>query len=297
MSRNRILFSFVIPTYNRADFLSATITSLLNQTYDNFEIIVVDDGSTDHTEKVISEIKSEKLFYFKKNNEERGAARNFGARLAKGGYVNFFDSDDIAYSNHLSEAISAITALDTPEVFHLAYDIKSADGKLQRRVDVLPTTINESLIMGNHLSCNGVFIRKDIALAFPFSERRQLSASEDYALWLKLSSRFPIHCRKVITSSVIDHDQRSVIQINKSKLLARLLALEEEVMNDAEFKSKYKPNLGSFKAFLQVYIALHLALTGNSRMENIGYLWQAVKYKPTVLFTYRFLAALKNIIL
>ena len=73
-------FSIVIPTYNRAQLVSECIRSVLKQTFGRFEIIVVDDGSTDTTEESVKAITSDRLFYYKKNNEERGAARNFGIK-------------------------------------------------------------------------------------------------------------------------------------------------------------------------------------------------------------------------
>src|SRR5688572_6318319 len=95
--------SVIIPCYNRASMIGKTIRSLQQQDYNDYEILVIDDGSTDNTEQVINEIADARTSYFKKLNEERAAARNYGAGLAKGSYLNFFDSDDLALPNHLSE--------------------------------------------------------------------------------------------------------------------------------------------------------------------------------------------------
>src|SRR5687768_455415 len=111
--------SVVVPSYNRADLIAKTIISLQKQTYSNYEIIIVDDGSTDGTEEVIKEILDKRTFYVRKENAERAVARNFGAKLAKGEYVNFFDSDDIALENHLQEAAGLILRFANPEWFHL----------------------------------------------------------------------------------------------------------------------------------------------------------------------------------
>ena len=292
-----MFFSIIIPTYNRADFIGKTIHSLLLQQYTDFEILVIDDGSKDNTEEVISEVKDPRLHYYKKENAERGAARNYGARLAKGIYLNFFDSDDLAYDNHLKAALAAIKALESPEVIHLAYDIKNNQGKLLHKADRFPATINDMLINGNHLSCNGVFIRKDIAEKFPFSETRALSASEDYALWLRLAAHFPIYCINEITTTVINHDYRSVLQINKEQFLKRIELLLDELMKDKGFMAAYERKIPIFRAYLNIYTALHLAMAGNQKRENFLYLVNAVKYKPRVLFTRRFIAALKNVLL
>src|SRR5438105_3528298 len=102
------LFSIIIPTYNRAAFITSTVQSVLQQTYGNFEVIVVDDGSTDNTEEIISNISHQQLFYFKKDNAERGAARNFGVQKAKGDYITFLDSDDLLMSHHFATAAAYI---------------------------------------------------------------------------------------------------------------------------------------------------------------------------------------------
>ena len=290
--------SVIIPTYNRASFLKTTINSLLRQeNYHSYEIIVVDDGSTDNTEEVVKGIKDHKIKYFKKQNGERAAARNFGANLAIADYINFFDSDDIAYSNHLEEANNTIHELRSPEVFHLDYDIKDPDGNLIRKSYNWPQTINDRLIDGNHLSCNGVFVRKDIFAKNTFNENRKLSASEDYELWLRLASRYPFFCSSSVTSTVINHDSRSVIKINPVNFLERMDLLQEELLKDVSFVQRYGKRASIFQSYLKVYTALHLAMAKQPKKECYTYLFEAVKLNPQVIFTYRFIAALKNIML
>src|SRR5687767_6071987 len=121
MSSNEPFITVVVPTYNRADLIADTIKSLLAQEYQNYEILVIDDGSTDNTEQVVNALKADKVSYIKKGNAERAAARNYGASLAKGEYVNFFDSDDIALPNHLSEAANMISLNKHSQWFHLGY--------------------------------------------------------------------------------------------------------------------------------------------------------------------------------
>ena len=85
-------FSIIIPVYNRSHLLGETIDTVLTQSYPGFEIIIVDDGSTENIRKVLDEkyINEPRVKYFRKQNEERGAARNFGLKQAKGDYAVFF---------------------------------------------------------------------------------------------------------------------------------------------------------------------------------------------------------------
>src|SRR5947209_429690 len=95
------LFSVVIPTYNRAAYLRQTLASVLTQECQDFEIIVVDDGSTDAT-PVVLESFGGKLRVFHQKNQGPGAARNLGASNAGGEYIAFLDSDDVWFPWTLS---------------------------------------------------------------------------------------------------------------------------------------------------------------------------------------------------
>jgi glycosyltransferase involved in cell wall biosynthesis len=90
------VISVIIPSYNRENEIPQAIESVLAQTYKNFEIIVVDDGSTDGTEKRLQEyINKKQIHYFRKDNSGPSSARNYGLNLAKGQYIAFLDSDDL----------------------------------------------------------------------------------------------------------------------------------------------------------------------------------------------------------
>src|SRR6185503_8842162 len=98
-----IFFSIIIPVYNRSQLLCEAIDTILIQTHQHFEIIIVDDGSTENIKQVLGEKYNDqqKIKYFRKQNEERGAARNFGLARATGDYAVFFDSDDFMKPHYL----------------------------------------------------------------------------------------------------------------------------------------------------------------------------------------------------
>ncbi|MFM7681211.1 MAG: glycosyltransferase family 2 protein, partial [Bacteroidota bacterium] len=100
-----MFFSIIIPTYNRANLLPETIRSVQNQTFEDWECIVVDDGSTDNTNQVVEEIikLDSRIKYVFQENAERSAARNNGIRNSYGEYICFLDSDDHFLSDHLHQ--------------------------------------------------------------------------------------------------------------------------------------------------------------------------------------------------
>ena len=147
---NKVFFSIIIPTYNRGHLISKTIRSIIMQNFTYYEIIIVDDGSTDNTEDIVRPFLSKNIKYYKKNNAERGAARNYGTKLANGDYVNWFDSDDLALPNHLTSAEFFCLQLNKPEIFHLAYQYNNPNGVLLRSVSSFPNINNISLYLGNN---------------------------------------------------------------------------------------------------------------------------------------------------
>lgn len=292
-----ILFSIVIPTYNRASFIIETIHSLLAQSYSKFEIIVVDDGSTDNTESVIKNIMDERLQYYKVPNGERGAARNYGARIAKGEYINFFDSDDVAYPNHLDTAFKLIYKYNHPEIFHLGYDVVDSDRKVIRAINDLTGDINLRLFTkGNVFSCNGVFIRKDVAISHPFIEDRNLAGSEDAVLWMQLACHYKWICDNTITTGIIDHESRSVVSMNKEKLLTRLNLFVEHVITYPPFIAKYKSYSKYIRTEAYTYATLHLAMAGYTKAA-IQYLFKMYGNDISTFATRRNLACIKRIIM
>lgn len=297
MSRNEPFITVVVPTYNRADLIGDTIKSLLAQDYQQYEILVIDDGSTDNTEQVVNSLKADKVSYIRKNNAERAAARNYGANLAKGDYVNFFDSDDIALPNHLLEASKLITTYNMPEWFHLGYAWATPEQKIFREVNNYKGhTLNSKMASGNPLSCNGVFLRKDIILLQPFNEDRDLSASEDYELWLRLAARYPLHYSNTITSFVIDHEMRSVRRINGEKLIRRLELLVHYLQKDPEVMRYFGKDFSRVKADAYSYISLHLAEAASFKMKSVGFLLKALAADTSIINNRRFYAIIKNLL-
>ncbi len=279
---NHPFFSIVVPTYNRANLIAKTINSILQQRYTNYEVIIVDDGSTDDTEAVLKPFLNENIHYFKKENDERSAARNYGTRKAKGDYVSWFDSDDLMLPNHLEEAVIMIQRHKQPEIFALSFTIANGQLKTLRQV-ILPTpSCNDHLYKQNILACNPVFVRKDIALLFPFDETRMLSASEDYELWLRIASKYAIHTSRKITSILIEHAERSVnTAVPKQQITNRFETFLQITLSNKPVVAFLKNKKSNFVARIYLLIATTIAVQ--------GYKNDAFKYFFRALFTYPFI--------
>ncbi len=282
---SRPLFSIIVPTYNRAAWIRKTLESALNQTYSNIEVIIVDDGSTDATEEVIASIKNERLRYVKKVNGERGSARNYGASVAKGDYLSFLDSDDLLYRHHVETAIEIISTHPGIQMFHMAYDFRDEQGDWIRDAEFLPS-LKRAILQGNPLSCNGVVMTREVALSNPFSENRALSGLEDWELWIRLNYRYGIATFSKVTSTVVDHVDRSVLIADSNKIVSKVETFCQIV------KATLLQNLSSVDVRLVHasalgYGALHLALAGASRKLVLHHLARSIRLRPFTLLSRR----------
>jgi glycosyltransferase involved in cell wall biosynthesis len=233
--------------------------------------------------------------YFREANAERGAARNFGRSRSRGDYVNFFDSDDLLYPGHLEEAARMVRDHRSPEAFHLGFDEKTPAGELIR-VERFEGNLDDVLVSrGNILSCNGVFVRRDIAERLPFNEDRALSGSEDYELWLRLAARYRIPCSSAVTSTVIAHPDRSTVATSKDKVLGRLAAFKAHAFNDPDVQRRFGAFRGRIELEMDSYAALYLSLCGHRR-DSVKFLARILRRHPHALFTKRFAATIKHLV-
>jgi glycosyltransferase involved in cell wall biosynthesis len=294
---NKPFFSIIIPTYNRATLLKKTLESIIKQTFEAFEVIVVDDGGKDNSQQIVENLQCEKIRYYWKENAERGAARNYGANLAKGSWLNFFDSDDIAYPNHLSDAYAFIEQRQELNVFHTNYDHKDTDLNPIRPPSayINDDILNEKIIVYNPLSCNNVFLKKEIFNTLKFEENRTLSGSEDWLLWLQLAARYPIYACQALSSVIIEHGGRSMVTASGKNTLDRGTTLLNALKNDDIFMKKYASNLPIIAAEMLSLSALNYALEAN-KSQGASLLIQSLISNPYTLFNRRTLAIIKHLL-
>ncbi|MBU0568949.1 MAG: glycosyltransferase [Patescibacteria group bacterium] len=183
---NELKISVIIPTYNSARYIKEAIDSVLTQTLLPFEIIVVDDGSTDNTKRIITPyIELEKVTYIKKKNNGAASARNIGIKMAKGELIAFLDADDI----WLPEKLAKQTSLFSDSNIGLVYSRRSflPNYKLDEGL-LYAGVVTKELIKNNFITNSSVIIRKIICdkIGF-FREEKRFIAIEDYDFWLRAS--------------------------------------------------------------------------------------------------------------
>jgi glycosyltransferase involved in cell wall biosynthesis len=186
--------SVIIPTHNRAELLKRAIQSVLNQTYQDFELIVVDDGSTDNTEEVVRSLNDEKLRYLRHDkNRGAGAARNTGIRAAEGRYVAFQDSDDEWLPAKLEKQIRIIES--APSEVGVVYTgfWRIEDHKKvyipSPRITPKEGNIHDILLKGNFIGTPVALVKREcFDRAGIFDEK--LPKLEDWELWIRISKYY-----------------------------------------------------------------------------------------------------------
>ena len=178
--------SVVIITYNRADFLKEAIESVLAQTYQDYELIIVDDGSTDHTRDVVRLFDDNRIRYFHHENRGMTPTRNRGIREATGEYIAFLDSDDVWFPEKLSRQVEVARKTGAGLVHTSRYET-DLSGKKPRLVRPLrPARSSDEFLKGNtHISLT-VLVRRDALIETGLFDE-DLKASDDTDMWLRLA--------------------------------------------------------------------------------------------------------------
>lgn len=118
-------FSVIIPLYNKENFIEATLKSVLNQSFNDFEVIIINDGSTDESEQKVLRFDDSRIKYFYTQNKGVSAARNYGISIAKADFIAFIDADDYWYPNFLEEIFQNINRFPNQKIFSAAFEIET----------------------------------------------------------------------------------------------------------------------------------------------------------------------------
>jgi len=187
-----VLFSVIIPTYNRAGFLKKAIDSVFLQTYSNWEVIVIDDASTDETQQVLMAYNDPRFFSYKNPiNLERSKSRNIGIDLAQGDYICFLDSDDYFLPGHLKQLADLIQSHSNLKgLFHTG--VKQIDHNKQTETNIQRPSYQNQVegVLDTHIPIHSVAIHREILKEFNFDA--QVKINEDVHLFSRIAAQYPV---------------------------------------------------------------------------------------------------------
>lgn len=204
------MFSVIMPAYNAEKFIERSIKSVLDQTYANFELIVIDDGSTDGTKAQIETFTDDRVRYVYQKNSGVAAARNKGILESRGQYICFLDSDDEWMPGHLTLLNKLIEKYSGCGLYVTGYDIRLGNGEvIHKSQQILRSVVEEEFesdngfdLLNKHgyfLNTNTVCCRRDVFEKVGlFAEG--VKNGEDDDMWYRIFAYYPLAISKAITT-------------------------------------------------------------------------------------------------
>jgi teichuronic acid biosynthesis glycosyltransferase TuaG len=189
---NDPLVSIIMPAYNAEKFIEESINSVIGQTFTNWELVIIDDGSIDNTADIVKRhaINDHRIKYFYQENGRQGKARNAGLKNSKGAFIAFLDADDLWLPDKLTIQVNELSSLSNIDLlFTQGYKIISGE---PAAYDVLVKDLWDRkdlshLIDYNQIPILSVLVKREILFAVNcFTEDHNIQNLEDYHLWLKL---------------------------------------------------------------------------------------------------------------
>jgi glycosyltransferase involved in cell wall biosynthesis len=247
------LVSIITPSYNSEKFIAETILSVQNQTYTNWEMIIIDDGSSDITEQVVFAIlKNDSRIQFHKLDTNSGpaVARNKGIELAKGDYLTFIDADDIWFPNFIANSIKTIQETKIPFVFS-SYRRSNENLEFVYSDFIVPEKVTYSdILKSNSISCLTAFV--DVTILgkkfMPLIRKRQ-----DMGLWLQYLKEIP-YAYGIQETQAIYRIRENSLSRKKSDLI--------------KYQWKFYREVEKLNIFQSVYYMLHWMYRGFMKYRN-----------------------------
>ena len=247
------LVSIITPSYNSAKFIAQTIQSVQNQTYQNWEMIIVDDGSSDETEKIVQEIcQDEKRIQFYKLAENSGpaVARNTAIEKATGNYMTFIDADDIWFPTFIENSIKTIQETGISFVFS-SYKRTNENLEFVFSDFIVPHKVSYSdILKSNSISCLTAFldVKKLGKKYMPLIRKRQ-----DMGLWLKYLKEIP-YAHGILETQAIYRIRENSLSRKKSDLI--------------KYQWQFYRKVEQLNAFQSAYYMLHWMYRGFMKYRN-----------------------------
>ncbi|MCA0132854.1 glycosyltransferase family 2 protein [Winogradskyella alexanderae] len=262
-------FSVIIPLYNKEDYISECLESALNQTFKDYEIIIVNDGSTDNSIKLVENFKSDKIRLFHQENQGASKARNNATNFSTGKYLAFLDADDIWKTNHLACLYESISTFKDCGIYTNNYFIKhsnsiTAPAKFNFKFngdkpfildDFFKASLHETVVWTSACS-----IKKSKFIDYGMFNPVYLS-SQDLDMWIRIA----------LNEAVVFHPKRTMIY-NKSieNSLGKIEDNDARFILLSSFKNKEKEN-PSLKAYLDLKrygLALRTKINGEEKIHS-----------------------------
>ncbi len=278
------LVSIIVPAYNANRFISDTIKSVINQSYTNWELIIVNDGSTDDTEKTIAPYLNDKrIKYISKQNSGVSDTRNKGSHLANGKFIAFLDADDIWKEHNLARKIESLNNLNCDAVYSKCELIDENSIPINKELTGSgePSLDDILLLKGNYITAPSGIIIKKIILESVGEFDINLSNNADQDLWIRiLANGFKIN---LIPEPLWKY------RVHSKNMSSNITLLESDsiyMFNKINVNILFGSKSLKRKCFANMYLMLAGSWwkNGNNKTRGVYFITKALlTYPPSIL--------------
>ncbi len=259
--------SLVITTYNHARYLGEAIESGLNQTIPALEIIVVDDGSTDHPEAVTSKYPEVRLI--RQMNQGLACARNTGTAAVRGEFLVFLDADDRLLPQAFEINLDQFAAHPECGFVYGAHDKVDAEGRRRWAIPLKPIGEDpyETTLRGNPVGMHATVMYRRDRLNEIGGFNTRFRACEDYDVYLRMAQRFPIACLDDCLASYRQHDS-NMSKSSTMMLNAALTVLKQHRINARSRRRWWAAYRAGIQGWKDFYTGEHMRIIANSGVRS-----------------------------
>lgn len=261
-------FSIIIPLYNKENFIENTLKSVLNQSFTDFEVIIVNDGSTDCSEKKVLQFKDARIHYYCKKNGGVSTARNYGIEKAKSDYITFIDADDYWYPIFLEEMFKSINRYPELKIFSAAIEVETSKKVVRSSYSIVKTgdceTVNyfsASLKQTAICTSCAVFNKNIFKKVGNFDIK--IKSGQDTDMWIRIGLIYPVlFSWKILARYVYDDKSLSKnAEFNTDKIIFSKFSEQE----------KRNPDLKKFLDLNRFSLAIKCKISNNNKLFESYY--------------------------
>lgn len=256
--------SVIIPLFNKGFIISKTIQAVLAQTYADFEVILINDGSTDNSFEIASQFSDKRIHLFQQENKGAAAARNLGIERSNGEFIAFLDADDYWFPNHLEELVNLAEQFPNCGSYCSRYQIKNTEKTISTPV-FNGISKNFNGIVANYFASNHPY-KINITLNQIIPKKILLEMNcftpgvtngQDLELWTKIAIKYPIALNNK-TTAIYNYYLPNTLSKKSIKTMT--------LMDFNQFKEQEKQNLDlkRFLDFHRIFYAKHYKIVGNN---------------------------------
>lgn len=280
-------FSVIIPLFNKEKYIQKTLESVLKQSFVDFEVIIVNDGSTDGSEAIIKQFKDSRIRYFKTKNHGAAHARNIGIDTAKADYIAFIDADDLWLENHLETLKNLINEFPNAGIYASRYQLVYKNNsfsipKFNGISQDFKGYLNDYFMatQNNSLSLTLVNVIPKSVFNIVGNFNVFISSGQDIDMWIRIALQYPIVIGNTVTASYLEYIDDS---LSKTNILQKKLICFED------FKQAENQN-PSLKKYLDIYrmeYALQYKIVGANKESKVLFdaiLKENIPLKSKVLY-------------